>query len=289
MRQIPEDHLKELKDPILRITTLRAENAKVAEICREAGAIKRAEKLERCGQYASVVRDGTRLKLVNISRCKDRGCSYCESVRQCQFTRDFEVWFNSFLRIHNDSGFLALSVGFRTLDVTEVKSFLKLLNEGFSRFTRRRATAFPATGWLIAKEFPFTSEGIVHPNVHLLLSVPSDYFASGYQMSPADWNLLIQSCLRLEEAPSTRVERIRGRRTAEVLENATRYFSYVVKPQLPFRNSDRAVELLDQLSKSPTVTFGGDFRRFRQLHKNPITLLPRPEYGLKFGEMIEML
>ena len=155
--------------------------------------------------------------------------------------------------------FLTLTV--RNCQLEELRETLVKMNTAWNLLTKRKE--WSALGFVKSVEVTRSKDGEAHPHFHCLLFVPASYFSHGY-ISKDKWIELWQKCLKVNYAPSIKVQTVKAKFKAGTVDPGTGLFiaicetlKYSVKEADLVADPSWLEGLTKQLHKTRAISVGG--------------------------------
>lgn len=244
------------------------------------------------------------LKLKTAKFCRVRFCPVCQWRRSLMWVSRF---FDSFPRIHKDypkMRYIFVTFTVANVPVTELRQTVSVMGTAWKRLIKYKS--YPALGFVrsleVTKEkdlheyetiFDEKTQKIVkkktdklirsarpdycHPHFHVLMAVPSSYFARDY-LSKDEWAFMWQKALRVDYKPVCDVRVVKPRKQSKqamnvddlpekaaldaIISAVTETVKYSVKPSDMVSDSSWFLEVADQLHKTRAVALGGVFKKY---------------------------
>lgn len=244
------------------------------------------------------------LKLKTAKFCRVRFCPVCQWRRSLMWVSRF---FDSFSRIHKDypkMRYIFVTFTVANVPVTELHQTVAVMGTAWKRLIKYKS--YPALGFVrsleVTKEkdlyeyktvFDEKTQKTVkkktdrlirkarpdycHPHFHVLMAVPSSYFARDY-LSKDDWALMWQKALRADYKPVCDVRVVKPCKKSKqavsgdyapekaaldaIMSAVTETVKYSVKPSDMVSDSSWFLEVADQLHKTRAVALGGVFKEY---------------------------
>jgi plasmid rolling circle replication initiator protein Rep len=226
------------------------------------------ERIELCAkwlQFALVSKSDSErsLKLELAKFCRVRHCPVCQWRRALMWRGRF---FNALPAISRDfstARWLFLTLTVKNCELDALRGEIGLMNKAFKRLAQSKT--FPALGYVRSLEVTRDKSGMAHPHFHVLMLVPSSYFAAGYTKQ-ATWVEMWQKALRVDYAPSIDIRAVKPKKGADsitsVMDALKETLKYTVKESDLV--SDRAwlIELTRQLHKLRATTVSGVLKNY---------------------------
>lgn len=211
-------------------------------------------------------------KLKRANFCRVRLCPMCNWRRSLKlFSQVSEI--TDLILAEKKVRFIFVTLTVRNCCGEELPETIDAMFKGFKYITNTGLNFAPAKilkknlcGYMKAMEVTYNSKtNEFHPHLHCIFEVKTSYFTDGY-MTKKDWVELWKSAMKLDYDPSVDVRNIKGGTAKAVAEVA----KYPVKLDslLKIENKEQASEALIYLHraifKRRLVTFGGDFKTYKQ-------------------------
>ena len=221
--------------------------------------------------------DGRR-KLAQANFCRLRLCPMCAWRRSLKLFAQVSKITDAIMA-DKKARFIFVTLTVRNVVGSELRDTIKLMNEGFKRFTSKGKGAIVASarlrknllGYMKAIEVTYNVErNDFHPHIHCIFEVSPDYFGGkerGY-LTHSDWRLMWQSMMKLDYEPQVYVKAIK---TDEREKAVAEVAKYPVKMDglLKIKDKEQAAKALIRLKSAihncRLVTFGGDFRDYKRI------------------------
>ena len=250
---------------------------------------KMAERINGCAtllNYGWVYSDGIGcFQFKNAHFCHVRTCPICQWRRSRMLLARF---YDAFPRIYQENPklrYILLTLTVKNCPVSELRDTIKAMNKAWDRLAKKKS--FPAVGFIrsleVTKELDRydkkTKKSIkarsdyAHPHFHVLLALESSYFVGRNYLSTEKWSLLWQDALRVDYQPICDVRIVKRKdqqkNASEAILEGIRsaiveVFKYTVKPSDMMQDSAFLCEMVNQMHKVRSVSFGGIFKRYLQ-------------------------
>ena len=226
------------------------------------------------GQYA----DGSK-KLAEAHFCGLRLCPQCNWRRSLKLFAQVSVITDAILHDKPSVRFLFVTLTVKNIAGHEIKETLDRMNKGFQALTQPKQQYKAAAGlqksllgYMRAIEITYNSgTNTFHPHLHIIFEVDEKYFSSRVRyISQAQWRQMWQDVMHLDYEPMVNVKAIKtaGKSNPKAVAEVAKY---PVKSAdiITVKNKEQAVNALIELHKGiykrQFITFGGDFRKYRQM------------------------
>lgn len=191
---------------------------------------KGARIAECCNDIAlrwSVTPSGERVaKVTGTHRCMNpKVCDVCAAVKTNRWRRELQTVLPRLMQEHPTYRFVFLTLTVRNCAVTELRTTLKGMAEGWARLMKCPDTQV-VKGFLRGTEVTRGKDGSAHPHFHALLVVPSRYFTAEY-ISHARWVAMWKQVARLAYDPIVNVKAVKH--MEGMLEEVLKIAAYSVK------------------------------------------------------------
>ena len=236
--------------------------------------------LDQCGDYLKfgLYSDGTQ-KLAEARFCKLRLCPQCNWRRSLKMFSQVSAITDAILHDKPSVRFLFVTLTIKNIAGHEIKEALDKINQGFRALTQQKQQYKAAAGlqkslygYMRATEITYNSQtNMFHPHLHIIFEVDEKYFSSRARyISQAKWRQMWQEVMHLDYEPLVNVKAIKtdGKSNPKAVAEVAKY---PVKSAdiLSLENKEQAVNALIDLHKGiykrQFITFGGDFRKYKQL------------------------
>jgi len=259
-----------------------------------------AERVAGCSQVLEFARDPPvgdhkqKLKLKHVWFCRVRHCPVCQWRRSLMWQARVYLTLPQLIKDYPHIRFLFLTLTIRNCKITDLRSTLKLLAQGWKRLTD--LPEWPARGWVRSVEITRGKDGSAHPHYHCLLVVPPAYFQADY-LKQAEWAELWRQCLRIDYKPVVDVRVVQPERrlasgkivpaTWNMWGAVVEILKYAVKPSDMVRDHDWFLQLTDQIHKTRAVAVGGILKRYiREQKREDLTGEPGEEQPMGKAEQL---
>lgn len=226
------------------------------------------------GQYA----DGS-TKLAEAHFCGLRMCPQCNWRRSLKLFAQVSAITDAILHDKPSVRFLFATLTIKNVDGRVIKETIDKMNQGFQALVQPKRQYKAAAGlqksllgYMRATEITYNSQtNMFHPHLHIIFEVDEKYFSSRARyISQAKWRQMWQSVMHLDYEPMVNVKAIKtaGKSNPKAVAEVAKY---PVKSAdiLGLENKEQAVNALIDLHKGiykrQFITFGGDFRKYKQL------------------------
>lgn len=151
---------------ILKETTWKAE---------ESDKIKR---FKDCGKFITI--DPETGNILKANFCKQRLCPVCNYIKSCVNWHKIRNCVEWIKEKEPGANFIFMTLTVKNCKQEDLTDTINTLVEGFRRLTNRRTWKATVTGAIRGLEVTYNEEkNTFHPHIHILVSVPEDYFAQG--------------------------------------------------------------------------------------------------------------
>lgn len=240
-----------------------------------AGLGKRAARIGWCS--CTLCLDGAG-RIMHREACHARGCPMCQSMRAAHWSHRLRAGLLAMLASEPEPlTFAHLTLTVRNCAVGELRAHTRAIHAGLDRMTRR--AIFPALGYVRNTEVSVnlkTRE--VHPHVHMLLVLPSSYFAAPWHKAPTgkkgrprivpgymthtEYVALWQECARLDYAPSVHIQAV-NLKTPRGRQALYEVAKYGIKPASLSRMPPAMLPaFFEQLHHTQAIGVGGILSRY---------------------------
>ncbi|MBV8802935.1 MAG: protein rep [Gammaproteobacteria bacterium] len=210
-----------------------------------------------------------KFKLSSARFCRVRHCPVCQWRRSLMWKAKAYKVLPAIVAEYPSHRWLFLTLTVRNCLITELKTTLTWMHEGFKRLTKLKS--FPAAGWIKSTEVTRGKDGSAHPHFHCLLMVPSSYFGKNY-IKQAEWVELWRQCLRIDYNPVLDVQAIKkGSSPASLIPELLKYCT---KESDLVADREWFLELTRQMHKMRCVATGGVLKKYlHELENEPEDLV----------------
>ena len=166
---------------------------------------------------------------VNSWKCRERHCPICQSVRAHKLQQEFSAALPVIMAQVPKGAFLLLTLTVSNCPITELRATLAEMGKAWQRLLRKPEFRI-VRGWIRGTEVTKGEDGPMqaHPHFHVLLLVPSYYFAGKSYIKQARWTELWQSVARLNYVPVVDIRRVKTVQGG--IEEAVKAATYSIKP-----------------------------------------------------------
>jgi len=205
------------------------------------------------------------LKLFSAFFCRVRHCPVCQWRRSLMWRSRFLKVMPAVIRDYPSARYIFLTLTVRNCPVTELRQTVKLMNNAWSKLTRRKK--FPAMAFVRSLEVTRGKDGTAHPHFHALLMVKPSYLSTGY-LSQKSWTDLWQSCLKVDYTPVVNIKRVNPKKGADVGEVEAlvpaicETLKYSVKTDDLVADPEWLGEITRQLFKIRAISIGGILKEY---------------------------
>lgn len=199
----------------------------------------------------------SRLKLVGTKFCHVRHCPVCQWRRSLKNIARFLTKLPEIRQQYPTYRFLFLTLTVQNPKYEDLRDTIKAMNKGWARLIERKE--WPAKGWIRTTEVTNEQKrkGYAHPHFHVLMMVPSNYFAKGY-IKQERWLELWQEAMR--DPAITQVD-VRAVKPGDDLNEAVQEtLKYSMKVEDGLQDPDFLYCLTSQLHKTRFLASGGVFK-----------------------------
>ena len=235
----------------------------------------RLRDLEECADALWFLQDAEgkrRLKSANF--CRVRVCPMCNWRRSLKLFSQVSAVTDAILA-EKKARFIFVTLTVENVRGEVLRDTIDRLNKAFTYITAKSRTFAPARklkenllGYMKAEEITYNADrDDFHPHIHAILEVRPTYFSGDGYIKQKDWTALWRAALGVDYDPLVDVRNVKGGTAKAVAEVA----KYPVKMDaiLKIADKEKAAKALTQLYaaifKRRLVTFGGDFREYRQV------------------------
>ena len=233
--------------------------------------MKRFTRMMDCGAYLKfAVSSVGEKRLSHANFCRDRMCPGCQKRRSLVIFHQVK---NVCQAIHSDFPtykYLLLTLTVPNVSADRLSDEIKHLHSSWDRMARRAFFKKSIKGWFRALEVTYNgTRDDYHPHLHVLLCVPSNYFAKNY-INRDQWLEYWQEATRYPHVTQVDVRAIKPNKkrpesdaitsaAAEVGKYATKPSNYVCRvPDGRYLAAHKVVrELAEGISRKRMVAFGG--------------------------------
>ncbi|MCF1458958.1 MAG: protein rep [Shewanella sp.] len=241
----------------------------VAEAMTDSEFEKRRERMSECGSYLSfaVAASGDK-RLFRANFCKDRMCPACQRRRSLVIFHQVKNVSKAILSDFPTYKFLLLTLTVPNVPASQLGAEISHMAKSWHRLIKRKDFQV-VKGWFRTLEVTYNGErDDYHPHYHVLLCVPSNYFAKNY-IKQERWLELWQQATRYPHVTQVDVRAVRPnpkRQDSDPLASAAAEVGkYATKPNnylAPFRDgflahSQVVQELARGIHRRKLVAFGG--------------------------------
>lgn len=160
-------------------------------------------------------------------KCRERHCPICQSVRARKLHRAFTAALPAIVAEVPQGRFLLLTLTVGNCPISELRKTLADMGKAWRRLVRYEDFSI-VKGWVRGTEVTRSDIGEAHPHFHVLLLVPSYYFAGKHYIKQSRWVELWQEAAKLNYAPSVDIRRVKTPESG--LTEAIKAATYSVKP-----------------------------------------------------------
>lgn len=236
--------------------------------------------LDQCGDYLKFGQyaDGSK-KLAEAHFCGLRLCPQCNWRRSLKLFAQVSAVSDAILHDKPSVRFLFVTLTIKNVDGRVIKETIDKMNQGFKALVQGKKQYKVAAGlqksllgYMRAMEITYNSQtNMFHPHLHIIFEVDEKYFSSRARyISQAKWRQMWQEVMHLDYEPLVNVKAIKtdGKSNPKAVAEVAKY---PVKSAdiLSLENKEQAVNALIDLHrgiyKRQFITFGGDFRKYKQL------------------------
>lgn len=232
--------------------------------------LKRSQRMFDCGNYLKFASDiAGNMKLYRASFCKDRMCSACQKRRSLMIFHQVKQVCNAIKIDFPTYRYLLLTLTVPNVNADRLGDEISHMAASWRRLAKRKEFSV-VKGWFRALEVTYNGDrDDYHPHYHVLVCVPSNYFAKAY-IKQDRWLELWQEATKYPHITQVDVRAIKpnpkrqnsddiSSAAAEVGKYATKPSNYVVKA--PDGNYYAFPKVVEQLAFSirgrKLVAFGG--------------------------------
>lgn len=227
------------------------------------------DRSEECGSFVlfKATEKLDKYKIHNANFCKHRFCPMCAKRKAlkdalaltCMIQYVEEIKKRQFI-------FLTLTVPNIVGDGLDNK--IREMNKGWQKLIRREKFIKAVHGYVKKLEVTFNEkEHTYHPHFHVLLSVDRNYFTNPKKyLKHSEW--LNEWCAVMDDESITQVDIRTFRKKNEKPYSAVNELTkYIAKDSNYLISEDVFVVFYQALTKKRMFTFGGDFKKARDLYK----------------------
>ena len=258
----------------------KSESTTVARIYAGSWAhIKKAERMLLCsgvlefGEIADEETGGVRFRLLKARFCRVRYCPICQWRRSLLWRAKFYQALPGIVSANPTARFVFLTLTVENCRIEALRETLQNMSKAWNRFKLRKEFS-AVMGWVRTTEVTREKDdpkrgfkarlGYCHPHFHVLLMVPSSYFARDY-IAQKQWAQAWQGSLRVEYEPRVDVRAVR-RKTGTDPEKTVPHdglvetLKYSVKPSDMTEAPEWFLALTEQTHRLRFIATGGLFK-----------------------------
>lgn len=178
--------------------------------------IKKSERMYDCGNYLVFKMKDARLKLYQAYFCKARLCP------MCNWRRSLKIAFQNKKIIETVNQrekvrwvFLTLTI--RNVEGNRLKDTMDQMTKAWNRFAGYARFKRSVKGYFRAMEVTRNWDkksdwyGTYHPHFHVLLAVPTNYFAKNY-IRQDEWTSMWQKAMQIDYKPVVRIQSVKPKK-----------------------------------------------------------------------------
>lgn len=243
----------------------RSRTSDIETLYRQAGFDKYPERVKNCSKQLDFVGEASedgeiKLKLHSAHFCRVRNCPVCQWRRSLGWTARFLQSYPVIQGEFPTARWILLTLTCSNPPITELRSSIERLNQAFRNLTRRKD--FPGLGWIKAVEVTNKDPrpGYCHPHLHIILMVPSGYFAGHSYLNQKQWQAIWQQCLKQEIPPIIHTKAIKPNDDQAIINAIAHTVKYTTKSDDLLPDVDWFREYVNQMHQVRTVSIGGVLR-----------------------------
>lgn len=154
----------------------------VTEILKETSwKAEESDKIKRfvdCGKFITI--DPETGNILKANFCKNRLCPVCNYIKSCVNWHKIRNCVEWIKEKEPGANFIFMTLTVKNCKQEDLTDTINTLVEGFRRLTNRRTWKATVTGSIRGLEVTYNQEkNTFHPHIHILVSVPEDYFVQG--------------------------------------------------------------------------------------------------------------
>lgn len=232
----------------------------------------RSERMFECGSTLQFAINNTgERRLYRANFCKDRMCPACQKRRSLVVFHQVKNVCTAIAKDHPTHRYLLLTLTVPNVKIEDLPSTISDMAKAWKRLTLRKEFKDATKGWFRTLEVTYNAKrDDYHPHYHVLVCVPSNFFAKNY-IKQDRWLELWQEAMRDPSITQIDVRVIKPNpkkvgsdaitsAAAEVGKYATKPSDYLIK--IPAKERYMAVkkvvqELSEGLNRRKLVAFGG--------------------------------
>jgi plasmid rolling circle replication initiator protein Rep len=211
--------------------------------------------------------DGTKkLKLKRAWFCGHRECPLCSVSRSRVWQKRLMGGIPPMIAANPKIKFLFLTLTVKNCDVTDLRTTLDSMNNGFKRLMDRRNIAKLTHGYLRRFEVTKNKDGTAHPHFHVVLAVQPSYFGADY-INQAEWTDLWKQSLQIDYTPVVNIKAVKATKKSpdvhlSIVNEVTKVVCYSAKSAQILDDRDWFLEHTRQVARTKELVFSGLFREY---------------------------
>lgn len=140
--------------------------------------------MQQCGEKLYFERDGDKFRFKEAWLCRDRLCPICAWRLSLQRIADMQRTLDELAKLAPDSKAIHVVLTVRNCDLSQLRTVLKQLSQGFTKLKKRKLFRDFVIGYARSIEITKSKDGSCHPHIHVICIVSSWYTR---QISYGDW------------------------------------------------------------------------------------------------------
>lgn len=254
--QSPKTYGERARKLFSKLQIKKGYNLDVIEFLKAEREYIRADRIESCGTYLELVREGDIPKILRANFCRERLCHVCAWRKQSKFVAQVSPVLEELSAQGFEYIFVTLTL--RNSSADDLRGALDQFMKAYNKFLGRKQIAQSFAGVIRSLEITYNDkEDTFHPHVHCLVAVDDDYFKNpGKYLSQKDICNIWKECAQVDYTPVCYVEKVTENQRAEL-----ETLKYCVKPS----KHRQAIEVFYRVLKGRRlVSFSGVFAQYRK-------------------------
>lgn len=206
------------------------------------------------------------LDLKNVNLCHVRECPVCSNLRSRVWQRRCFGGIPPMIEANPKIKFLLLTLTVKNCQVTDLRTTLDAMNDGFKKLMKRTRVDNVVKGYLRRFEVTKNEDGTAHPHFHIILAVMPSYFAKGY-INQADWTQLWQESLQVDYTPIVNIKAVKATKKCDdphlsIINEVTKTACYCSKDKDLLGDKEWFLEHTSQVARTKEIVLSGLFRDY---------------------------
>jgi plasmid rolling circle replication initiator protein Rep len=162
--------------------------------------------------------------------------------------------------------FVFLTLTVKNCDVTDLRTTLDSMNNGFKKLMKRTKVDKVVKGYLRRFEVTKSSDGTAHPHFHVILAVMPSYFSQNY-INQREWSRLWQESLQIDYSPRVDIRAVKATAKCDdphlsIVNEVTKTACYCSKDKDLLGDKEWFLEHTRQVARTKEIVLSGIFRDY---------------------------